>query len=71
VRHYGLLAPSNREVLQRIRTLLAEHHAHAETGHVQPPQARPSSSDPLRCPYSATGTLVRVARISPCGRSPP
>jgi hypothetical protein len=71
VRYYGLLAPSNREVLQRIRTLLAEHHAQAETGYVQPPQARPSSSDLLRCPYCATGTLVWVARISPCGRSPP
>lgn len=71
VRYYGLLAPANRHRLETIKTLLADANPQ--------PQARPDNlssnsvpaGDPLRCPYCTTGTLVWVARILPCGRSPP
>ncbi len=71
VRYYGLLAPANRHQLEKIKTLLADPNEQL--------QACPgeATADPLptrhalRCPYCATGTLVWVARILPCGRSPP
>ena len=70
-RYYGLLAPANRHQLEKIKTLLPDPNAQLEASPGTISTESPPSGDPFRCPYCATGTLVWVARIFPCGRSPP
>lgn len=71
VRYYGLLAPANRHQLEKIKTLLADPNAQLQASPGEATADPLPSLDALRCPYCATGTLIWVARISPCGRSPP
>lgn len=71
VRYYGLLAPGNRHQLDTIKTLLAHPKEQLDTCSGQAMPDPLISVDARRCPYCATGILVWLAWILPCGRSPP
>jgi hypothetical protein len=71
VRYYGLLAPGNRHQLDKIKTLLADPNEQLDACPGQAMADPLPSVDARHCPYCATGTLVWVAWIRPCGRSPP
>lgn len=64
VRHYGILAPSNRALLHKAKEILPEPDPPA------PSEPNPPAP-PMRCPSCKTGQLCRIGRIPRKGRSPP
>jgi hypothetical protein len=68
VRYYGLLSPSNRHLLKKVRELLGARAAEGGSGD-QDNDANQSGEAP-RCPECG-GALVLVRKLNPKGREPP
>ena len=76
VRYYGLWAPSNRALLQRIRDELAEHQPKLAVQDLLEPQpSKPARSPRPRegqpCPHCGEGVLVWLAAVPRSSRAPP
>lgn len=76
VRYYGLWAPSNRALLQRIRDELTEHQTDLVVRDPREPQpSKPARStrprEGQRCPHCGAGVLVWLAAVPRSSRAPP
>jgi hypothetical protein len=74
VRYYGLWAPSNQAQLQQIRQRLTPQNsspALPATGDCHGPASLQADSQPARCPFCQTGSLLFLRRIPAQQRSPP
>jgi hypothetical protein len=65
VRYYGLLSPSNRQLLQQARHLLATPTSQLKPALLQPREPRPL----LSCPY-CHGPLTKLSPLAPRSRAP-
>lgn len=65
VRYYGLLSPSNRQLLQQARQLLATPTSQLKPAVLQPREPRPL----LSCPY-CHGPLTKLSPLAPSSRAP-
>src|SRR4030095_10046039 len=65
VRYYGLLSPSNRQLLQQARHLLATPTSQLKPALLQPREPRPL----LSCPY-CHGRLTKLSPLAPRSRAP-
>ena len=72
VRYYGLWSPSYRKNLSKIQQILApsENDQQGRMEGEVDMEASPSS-EPRKCPYCQTGTLIWIARLPRQGRAPP
>ena len=72
VRYYGLWSPSHRKNLSKVQQSLIRS-GNDQQGRIERKadvEASPSS-EPRKCPYCQTGTLIWIARLPRQGRAPP
>jgi hypothetical protein len=71
VRYYGLLAPCNRHLLERARSLLTDEQIVPEQPEHLSDTLGPSKPAFMPCPFCRIGHLTLVRSISFPGRAPP
>lgn len=72
VRYYGILAPSNRRLLEKARQLLSDSTiSRTASDEDEPDHASSPQIHTMVCPSCKVGRLFLVGRLAPKGRSPP
>jgi len=71
VRYYGLIAPCNRHLLERARSLVTDEEIRPKQTEDSSLTVGPSKPAYLPCPFCEAGHLILVRSLSYPGRAPP